>query len=431
MEHARIIPSNVPRDRVVDFDIHDFTIRDGDYARTLKSLTAPGMADLLWSPHKGGHWIVTRTAGIEMVLNDHEHFSSATAGPVKPVMEHPQQGKCPFSFKRWFGSKARINANLAKAPLVPLQLDPPEHAKYRRMIADAFTPRALAPILADTRAFAIELIEGFKSRGECEFFHAFGHQVPLANFLKLMDLPMKDREFLVQVVGESMHGGKKGTERASRKLVEYGMRKVRERRAAPGSDLISSIAAAQVDGKLLDDPTIAGMVRLILLAGFDTVASMLGFFAHFFATNPVHRHELINKPELIPNAIEELLRRFANAMLSRVVRKDFDYGGVTLRKGDLVAVPTALAGLDEREIEEPLKVDFTRPQPNHAAFGNGPHRCLGASVAREELRIFLEEWLKRIPDFEVKPGVEIKVVTNGPLATIASLPLCWKVGVRV
>jgi cytochrome P450 len=428
MEQSGDIPSNVPRDRVVDFDIYDFTIRDGDYARTLKSLTARGLADLLWTPHKGGHWIVTRAAGIKTILSDHDHFSSATAGPVKPVMEQSQKRECPFSFKKWFGSKAHVNPNLAKAPLVPLQIDPPEHAKYRKMIADAFAPGVLAPILADTRAFAIELIESFKSRGECEFFHAFAHQVPVANFLKLVDLPTKDREFLVQVVGASMHGSKRGTERASRKLVEYGMRKVRERRAAPGSDLISSISAAQVDGKLLDDPTIAGMVRLILLAGFDTVASMLGFFAHFFAHNPTHRHELINKPELIPNAIEELLRRFANVMLSREVRQDFDYGGVTLRKGDMVAVPTALAGLDERKIEDPLKVDFTRFRPHHTAFGDGPHRCLGASVAREELRIFLEEWLKRIPNFEVKPDFEIRVVTNGPLATITSLPLRWKVG---
>jgi len=241
MAQAGDIPSNVPRDRVVDFDIHEFTIRDGDYARTLKSLTAPGLADLLWTPHQGGHWIVTRAAGIELVLSDHDHFSSATAGSVSSAMEQPREGRCPFSFKRWFGSKARFNSQLAKAPLVPLQLDPPDHLKYRRLIADAFAPSALAPILADTRAFAIELIEGFKSKGECEFFHAFAHQVPAMNFLKLLDLPPKDREFLVQVVGASMHGERRETERASRKLVEYGMRKVRERRAAPGPDLISSI----------------------------------------------------------------------------------------------------------------------------------------------------------------------------------------------
>jgi len=425
MEHAGVIPGNIPRDRIVDFDIHEFTIRNGDYARTLMSLTAPGLPDLLWTPHKGGHWIVTRTAGIEKVLNDHEHFSSATS---KLPAKQQEQGKCPFSFKRWFGAKSRTNSQLAKAPLIPLEIDPPDHAKYRKMIAEAFAPGALAPILAETRKFAIELIEDFKSKGECEFFHAFAHQIPAANLLKLLDLPAEDREFLVRTVGQSMHGGKRGSDVASSLLVEYGMKKVKERRANPGRDLISTIAAARVDNQALDDPTIAGMIRLILLAGFDTVASMLGFYAHFFANNPAHRHQLVNKPELIPNAIEELLRRFANVTLPRKVRKDLEYEGIHLRKGDVVIVPTALAGLDDRLIKDPLKVDFTREHPDHFAFGDGPHRCLGASVAREELRIFLEEWLQRIPDFEVKPGAEIEVITNGPLATITSLPLRWKVG---
>jgi len=427
MKQAVAIPENVPGNRVIDFDIYDFAIRDGDYARTLQTLIAPGLPDLLWTPHKGGHWIVTRTAGIEKILTDYENFSSATVDPQKSVEQRPQQGVCPFSFKKWFGSKSRANSRLAKAPLVPLQIDPPDHAKYRKMIAEAFASKALAPILIHTRAFAIELIEDLKSKGECEFFDAFAHQIPASNFLKLLDLPSGDREFLVRTVGQSMHGGKEGTDRASQLLVDYGMQKVKERRANPGSDLISTIAAARLDGQALDDPTIAGMVRLIFLAGFDTVASMLGFYAHFFANNPAHRHELIDKPELIPNAIEELLRRFANVMLSRKVKKDLEYDGLTLRKGDIVAVPTALTGLDDRVIDDPLKVDFTRIRPPHIAFGDGPHRCLGASVAREELRIFLEEWFKRIPDFEVKPGAKIKVITNGPLATITSLPLRWKV----
>ena len=208
------------------------------------------------------------------------------------------------------------------------------------------------------------------------------------------------------------------------KIAGYGMQKVKERRANPGSDLISTIAIARIDGELLDDFTLTGMITLLLMAGLDTVASTLGFFARFLALNPAHRRQLVADPSLIPNAVEELLRRFPVAILAREVRKDCEFAGVSVKAGEMVVAPTQLYGLDERKFEAPVGVSFTRDKPIHATFGGGVHRCMGSMLARAELRIFLEEWLKRIPEFSVKPGAKVRVSARA-VATITELPLVW------
>jgi cytochrome P450 len=152
----------------------------------------------------------------------------------------------------------------------------------------------------------------------------------------------------------------------------------------------------------------------------------MGFAARFLATSPAHRRELIDHPERIPAAVEELLRRFPVVNQGRVVVSDMVYKGVTMRAGDAMIMPTTLHGLDDRKFDDPMKVDFSRPTPIHSTFGNGVHRCPGSLLARTELKIFLEEWLKRIPDFRIKPGATAGV-RAGVNATMHLLPLVWEV----
>ncbi len=392
-------PDNVPADRVFDFDVYDFDIENAEYQVALKALNAPGVPELFWTPHHGGHWIVTRAADIHTVLTDYEHFSSRSI--TVPRME-------------------------GMPPLKPLQVDPPEHMKYRLLLAGALSPKAVVPLGEAARELAIELIEGFKARGECEFIGEFAQHLPIAIFMKLVDLPEADRGLLTGLAENAMRGKTEDIRNMARmQLAGYGMQKVAERRANPGDDLISTIALARVDGELLDDMTLTGMVTLLLFAGLDTVASMLGFFARFLAMHPGHRRQLIEDPSLIPNAVEEMLRRYPIALLAREVVTDFEFGGVTLRKGDMVAAPTPLDGLDERKFDQPLEVDFARKTTIHSTFGAGAHRCMGSMLARTELRIFLEEWIKRIPDFEVKPGAHVEISARS-VATITALPLVWK-----
>jgi len=392
-------PAHIPADRVFDFNIYDFAIDGAEYQAGMQRALQGDVPEIFWTPHNGGHWVVTCSAQINEVLNDHEHFSSRQIAVPKTPVERP--------------------------PLKPLQVDPPQHLKYRNLLAAALSPKAVASLAQSARVLAIQLIEDFKPRGECEFVSEFAQHLPIAIFMSIVDLPEQDRESLTSLAeivvredNERLRG------EALMKIAGYGMQKVVERRANPGDDLLSSIATAKVDGELLSDYDLTGMLTLLLLAGLDTVASMMGFFARFFALNPAHRQQLIADPSLINNAVEELLRRYPIANLAREVTQDFEYHGISLKAGDMVVAPTALDGLDERRFEDPLTVNFNRDKPIHATFGGGVHRCMGSMLARTELRLFIEEWLKRIPEFEIKPGAEVKVAARS-VATITSLPLVW------
>jgi cytochrome P450 len=162
----------------------------------------------------------------------------------------------------------------------------------------------------------------------------------------------------------------------------------------------------------------------MLLAGLDTVAGMMGFFMWHLALNPQHRRALVDDPAKIPGAVEELLRRYAISTQTRTLRKDAEYDGMQLKTGDLIVAPTALYNLDERIIADPRKVDLERKVRN-ATFGGGVHRCAGANLARAELRILIEEWLPRIPDFELDPGGK-PVIAGAAVAVLAELPLTWR-----
>jgi cytochrome P450 len=151
---------------------------------------------------------------------------------------------------------------------------------------------------------------------------------------------------------------------------------------------------------------------------------MLGFFALFLARNPQHRRQLVDDPSLIPNAVEELLRRHGLISNGRRVRSDTSMSGVTLKKGDVVQAPSALYGLDEKITLDALTVDFTRVRPKHITFGGGPHMCPGQQLARRELKVFLEEWLPRVPEFDVDPARPVEM-QSGLASTVLSLHLRW------
>jgi cytochrome P450 len=374
---------------------------DGDYHGALKRLHEPGIPDIFWTPRNGGHWVATRGEDIYHIFKDSEHFSSRQ-------LVVPRHRNAPF-------------------PLPPIMLDPPEQAKYRSLFAPALSPKAVSPLGEGARALAVELIEGFYAKGECEFVGDFAQHLPIGIFMRMVDIPAADRDKLLHWADQQVRpSSEHEREQSFENLFAYAAQKVAERQANPGTDLISQLTRAQVDGQPITTEALAPMIFLLLVGGLDTVASAMGFAARFLATSPSHRHELIEHPERIPNAVEELLRRFPVVNQGRVVVNDMDYKGVAMRAGDQIIMPTTLHGLDERQFADPLRVDFSRPTPVHSTFGNGAHRCPGSLLARTELKIFLEEWLKRIPDFRVKPG-HTPGVRAGVNATIYSLPLVWDV----
>ena len=388
-------PSHVPPHLVRDFDFSDLPEAQQDVHLAWKRLHNGPV--VFWTPHYGGHWVATRAAEIERIQTDYETFSHREFSLPRVVK--------PF-------------------PFVPIEVDPPEHADYRRVIAPAFAPAMVARLEAQVRKLAISLIESFKWRGSCEFVTEFARLLPVTVFLDMMDLPVADREKFTQW-GEVMTRvpDQEAMQKALQATIAYLADIIKERTANPKSDLISRVVKAQVNGRPIRPDEVLGMTTLLFFGGLDTVASMLSFTARFVARNPAHRRQLVEDPKLIPAAIEEILRRHGLSNTVRVVTRDVELGGAQLRKDDLIMVPISLHGMDERRYENPLQIDFKR-KPVHATFGNGPHRCPGANLARTELRVFLEEWLKRIPEFEITPGKR-EVTGTGSVNTVAYLPLSW------
>jgi cytochrome P450 len=179
-------------------------------------------------------------------------------------------------------------------------------------------------------------------------------------------------------------------------------------------------------GRHLGEDELRAIGVLLIAAGLDTVASMLGFVTMFLAQNPTHRQQLIDNPARIGPALEELMRRHHLASIARMVVADVDYRGVALKAGDMILISTPSAGIDPRRYPDPFTVDFDRKATRTLVFGRGPHQCVGAFLARTELRVFLTEWLKRIPHFDIRAG-EVPSTAIGKVIAVRSLPLTWKV----
>lgn len=167
-----------------------------------------------------------------------------------------------------------------------------------------------------------------------------------------------------------------------------------------------------------------GMCYLFFVGGLDTVAATLGYIFYYLATHDDDRRRLVEDPSLIPDAIEELMRRHAVVSTRRMVTRDMEFHGVQLKKGDYVECDLSLSGTDPAAFDSPLEVDLTRKPNPHLSFGGGPHRCFGSNLARAEMRIGIEEWLKRIPDFHVKPGAELH--SHLGVKGLDALPIVWR-----
>jgi cytochrome P450 len=318
-----------------------------------------------------------------------------------------------------------------RARFLPLEMDPPEHAGYRGVITPVFTPKAVSAWAEEARRLAGDLIDGFHGRGECEFVTEFAQQLPIIVFLKMCNLPLADRPMLLRWIGQSVRPASLADRaEGGRQLGEYVATWLAERRVHPGDDLLSRLVTAEIDGRRMTADEALQMGRAVLGGGLDTVSASMTFAARFLAENPAHAQQLIEDPKLIPNAVDELFRRFPVPNIARVAARDIVWKGATLREGDLILLPTVLHGLDERCFEDPLTVDFRRKSArNHSAFSRGIHNCPGASLARAEMRIFLEEWLQRIPRFRIAAGKAARMGT-GIVHSVLALPLSWEVPIQ-
>jgi cytochrome P450 len=316
-------------------------------------------------------------------------------------------------------------------PLIPLQVDPPEHLKYRKLLDPIFAPRQMNLIEPDITRVVNQLIDAFIDEGSCEFTTALAEPLPSSVFLRLLGLPMSDLDMflgmktgILRPAGEDVDAMKVSQRETAAEIERYFAEAVADRKRQPREDILSRFLAAEVDGARLTVDEILGICFLFILAGLDTVTDSLECFFAYLAQHPEQRRAIVADPAIIPSAVEELLRwESPVAGVARVAIQDADLGGCPVRKGDHVGVSIGSANTDERALPDAASVNLIRDTNRHVAFGGGVHRCLGSHLARLELRTTLREWHARIPDYTIAESTELRYGFG--LRQIESLPLVF------
>jgi cytochrome P450 len=390
-------PAHVPGELAFDFDMYQLPAEFADDTHRYWKEVQKSYPALFWTPHYGGHWVATRGEDIKHMLETYQEFSNRESFIPKGVTPR----------------------------LIPPTLDPPEHTPVRALLQPAFTPKALQDVTKRAREVAIEIIEQLRPRGECEFVGDFAGNMPIVAFLTMLGLPVEDRPLLRGYVAMMTPSNSPTVAEGWRRITEYLKVWIEKRKAQPGDDLISRVVHGRIGDRPITAEETMQICQVLLGGGLDTVVTMTSFVARHLARHPEDRRALREEPQLIPLAVEEFARCFGTTNIGREVQSDFVYKGITLRKGDMVAVCTPLYGLDDSIYPNATNVDIRRKgAARHMAFGSGVHNCLGAVLARREIGIFLEEWLPRIPEFHIKPGTTPKV-TTGLVNSMSEMWLAW------
>jgi cytochrome P450 len=400
-DFAAPIPEHVDPARVVDFDFFD----DRRYSESshphdaLIRLRGEIGQGIFWTPRNGGHWFIT----------DHEMLFEAA--------------RAPEIFSSFNASYPPVPPE-AEAFYPPISLDPPEHSKYRVPLMRAFAPGKINELGKDIRTYVVELIDSVAARGRCDFLEAIAEPLPITIFMKLMGFDLaryeEFREWVSWMTGEDTAQ----RDLAFFKTIEMARPLIADRRAAPRDDLISALLEVEIDGRPIDQRELEGFCIVLLAAGLDTVVNSLAFSMEYLARDPALQDRLRANPAMIPEAVEELLRRFSVVFPVRRVAKDVDFHGARLKAGERCAMYLGLANMDPAAFPDPDTVDIERDNKAHLTFTVGPHRCVGSHLARMEMVTLFEEWLKRMPKVRLQAGREVTYRT-GIVFAVTALPIEW------
>jgi cytochrome P450 len=323
-------------------------------------------------------------------------------------------------------------------PLIPLQIDPPDHKKFRKLLDPIFAPREVAKLEESLTVSVNELVDRFVDRGEVDFSAEFSTLFPTRVFLNLLGLPvdelplflaMKDGIIRPHVVVGTAFGSAESVahqKKTADSIYAYFDEVLDQRQIERRDDLLSRFLDASVEGERLSREDILDICFLFLIAGLDTVTASLDCMFAYLAEHPDQRQKLVDDPSLIPAAIEELLRWETPVMgVVRVALGDTEVSGCPVSEGDMVMVMLGSVNTDEAELADADVVRFDREANRHLAFGGGVHRCLGSHLARLELRVALREWHQRIPDYAVAEGHQL-VYTSG-IRSIDHFPMTFAI----
>jgi cytochrome P450 len=348
----------------------------------------------------GNAWVLTKHEDALFALRHAEYFSNEDATPF------------PRDPNNWFY-------------FIPIEIDPPDHRKYRNIVDSIVSPQGVLKLEDRIRALANELIDGFMDNGECNFDEAFGRPLPVLVFLDLMGLPRDMCDTFVSWAMALLHSNDRQIMGDTLKTIcDYLSVAIAEKQANPDAGLVSRIANAEIDGRPISEREAHGFVVFLFIAGLDTVFATLNNLWVWLAENPERRREIIDNPENINAQVEELLRVRSVTFSGRTVAQDVELRGIKMKKGDKVTSILPACNFDPDVFPDPGEVRFDRPKKIILAFTVGVHSCMGAHLARLEIKIALQEWLRRIPDFTLKPGTRIEYRPGGVIGP-ERVPLVW------
>ena len=339
------------------------------------------------SDRYGGTWLPVRHDDVAAIAYDTEHFSSRSV-VVNEVRPGPEDLPAPIGL----------------AP--PITSDPPFHAMARRLLLPAFSAKRIASLEPFTRQLCAELLAAVATKTEFDAAVEYAQHIPLQVIVRMLGFPQEDadifRRFIRMILEDvDATAEERQAQQDEGELDAYMDARIAEHLAEPQDDLTSFLLDAELDGNKLQREHVRGTMVLLMIAGIDTTWSAIGASLWHLAQHPEDRRRLAREPRLIDTAMEELLRSYAPVTMARLVAKDFEFHGCPMTEGDWVLLPFPAANRDPAIFSDADQVQLDRAENRHAAFGLGIHRCLGSHLARMELRVALEEWMKRYPDFEL------------------------------
>jgi cytochrome P450 len=331
----------------------------------------------------GGAWLPTRHEEVAEIAHDTEHFSSRSAlmSNFRPPLELAPRGITP-----------------------PISSDPPYHHDSRRLLLPAFSPKAVAALEPGIRLHCEQLLEAMEGDDVVDAAADFAQHIPVRVISDMLGFPAEDGDLFREFIHNALEGLNQpfeDREATFTDLITYLAAQIADHMETPRDDLTSYLLETVGGGGEGDMLAVIGSMALLMIAGIDTTWSAIGASLWHLASHPADRQRLVEDPGMLPTAMEEFLRAYAPVTMARLVKEDMDWHGCPMKAEDWVLLPFPAANRDPAYFERADEVIIDREVNRHAAFGLGIHRCVGSHLARMELRVALETWLARYPDFSL------------------------------
>ena len=394
--------ADVPKNLLSDFDL----VADPEMMRNPQKRMTDALVnderDIFYTPHNGGHWIVTNYEMGHEILSNPDLFGSFPIG---------------------------VPANYEQRPrLIPLESDPQSHPRYRRLLLPVFAPNIISKMEDKIRKRTINVLDEALQSPEIDFLWDIAKPIPTGVFLEMLGLPQHMQpQFFEWENGFYRAETVEARVDYGQKIAQYLCQAAEDHVTNPRDDVMSMLLEVEVEGERLSRDEVDAICYLLFLAGVDTVAAMLTFIANYLAQNQDLYQKIKADKEFLEKATDELLRMHAFINLNRICEADTEFHGVQFKQGDNIVVPSFVTDRDAKTFPDPHNFNPERSKVErtmHHAFGDGPHKCIGMHLAKLEIKIVLEEFTKRVDAFSISDKSKIKA-HGGTTMGMDNLPITW------